>query len=1020
MKKLMTVIAAVAMSFGLFADEPAAKASHFISFETADACVDENGKLEKAGWEGDASVIDLVGSGYNYIGADARRTEFLGGDTNVKCLKLETGKEVVTCTPGGDTKDIFFDQVVKFTGYEEDPTVTGGKIAIWASAIEADDQAEPAVPGETNLYITCGTVAGEGTITPAEKILVRENIDIDAWHRVTIKSLGEVTKGGVAGFIVYIDGTQAVSTDAMGIVAEAQILDPFSSYNASGMLFPALASGAVTAVAYQGIGELDDVAIDDQGPQFARFVEGTVAAVPNATLLLTDAQGNVITPDQDGKFLAAPGVALTFAYEAKNGYFFKGGVLTQSFPGKAEQGAEFDFTNDLDAKVAVATYADEDSGETRYTDSLQQAFDLTSEGVTLMADITMAAKAAWFTIPSTFNGTFDLNGKKIERTADSDYVLDIVNGAKVTLVDNGETKGWIKGTPVASGNTTYPASLIRVKGKLTLKGAALQSDFCCVKVDEDPGVGEFNMKSGSLTVIGDFTGLTYAVMAWGPATIEGGNVSGNIRVMSDNSNKASKSGTVTLDDGNFDPFTVFFYAADTEVSGTAKISNDIAALFDVDVTDAKGWKYEKAAGDEYTTISLVKLDYAVTVQAGGVEKKYEDVDTALAEVEAYTKANPTETVLVTFDKAVTKENAYSFAAGATITISTDAATALGGQITTTWSLAGGDASFFLPVGNYKDVTLQAGYTLTFAGAIGEGSSVTAVTLTVPEGKQITLAATAEVKTETVLAYETFVVPDGYKLNKAGDSLITYSAVELETWTVTLAAIDETKVATFDANPKTVREDAESKAITLEATFQDGFELDYYTVDNVKIEGETFDIEKSVTVGVVAKATSTDPIDDPTELDEKGEANLEALKEALPPGANINTWAATVYADGKIPALKLNNSTPELIAAAAKYDLAVMAAPVEVKVEATETANCFKFTLSDADKANPLVAATKIQMLVQYTTALGEATPFTQSNDKAVAVALDNETVPTCFTATLTGKDTAGEASAAGFMKVEVK
>ena len=429
MKKLMTVIAAVAMSFGLFAES----ASHFISFETADECV-QDGKLVKTGWTGDASVIGLVG-GYNYIGEDARRDAdgepgFAGGTDNDKCLKLETGSNQVVCTPGGDTDNVYFDQTVKFTGYEEAPTVTDGKIAVWMSGIESDDT----VTGETNLYVTCAKVNAAGEATPTNICIGA--YDIDVWHRVTIKSLGDIAaNGGRAGFLVYIDGAQVGSF--AGIADADALAEKFQSYSASGLLFPALDAddATVTAVAYQGIGELDDVAIDNLGPKFARFVEGTVAAVPNAILTLTDDQGNVITPDQDGKFQAAPGATLTFAYEAKDGYFFKGGVLVNEFEGKAAQGATFDFTDDLDAKVAVAKYADATTGEPLYAASLQEALNLcpAEDEVTLLTNEVLTAKLV---IPAKFGaGSIILDENTITLAADQTVGIDIL--ADGVTIDGG-------------------------------------------------------------------------------------------------------------------------------------------------------------------------------------------------------------------------------------------------------------------------------------------------------------------------------------------------------------------------------------------------------------------------------------------------------------------------------------------------------------------------------------------------------------------------------------------------------
>ena len=416
MKKLIAMIGAVAMSFGLFA-EP-----YYISFETADDCT-QGEALSKDEWtvpEGATATVIERTLDYNYqASGDARRTD-LFENTNDNSLKLETGSGKVVCTPGNVADGIFIDQVVKFTGYEEAPEVTDGKIAVWMTAIEADDQAETPVPGETNMYITCGTIDAMGAIK--SKTINLGAYDIEATHRVTIKSLGAVTEGGVAGFIVYIDGAQVVKTDAEGIVADAQILPAFSSYNASGMLFPALEAGTVATVAYQGIGELDDVVVDEYGPEFARFVEGTVAQIDGATLKVTDETGKEIEV-KDNKFQAAPGAAITLTYTADTGKFLTGGKETWTSDQIITQDNK-DFTDlvkDVEALTKVAMYT-KGEGEEFYAASIQEAFENDENGI-----ITIVAEEVVLTdtlvIPDAFE--IDLGGNTITLAADKTVGIDI-------------------------------------------------------------------------------------------------------------------------------------------------------------------------------------------------------------------------------------------------------------------------------------------------------------------------------------------------------------------------------------------------------------------------------------------------------------------------------------------------------------------------------------------------------------------------------------------------------------------
>ena len=81
----------------------------------------------------------------------------------------------------------------------------------------------------------------------------------------------------------------------------------------------------------------------------------------------------------------------------------------------------------------------------------------------------------------------------------------------------------------------------------------------------------------------------------------------------------------------------------------------------------------------------------------------------------------------------------------------------------------------------------------------------------------------------------------------------------ETWTVAVDATLGDHVTEITANPTSLREDAADKTVTLTATFETGYELDYFTIDGVKYEGgSTFQLAKSVTVNAVAKS-STIPV-----------------------------------------------------------------------------------------------------------------------------------------------------------------
>ena len=142
MKKLMTMIAAVATAFGLYT----ANAYDGTSFEGSEAGVSGATWTQSGVWSSDITDAFDLGAYDNekdpaYTYGDTvnkRRIEdFIDGDTQTKYLKLETGSETLNRTIGASAdQQVYVDQLVKFTGFEEVPQFTGEeKIAVWASAI---------------------------------------------------------------------------------------------------------------------------------------------------------------------------------------------------------------------------------------------------------------------------------------------------------------------------------------------------------------------------------------------------------------------------------------------------------------------------------------------------------------------------------------------------------------------------------------------------------------------------------------------------------------------------------------------------------------------------------------------------------------------------------------------------------------------------------------------------------------------------------------------------------------------
>ena len=289
MKKLIAMIGAVAMSFGLFA---ATTQSYTISFEQAEVSkgVDTSTMLftppVNAGewaWAGDPLPITAYGEEPTFAygeGAFARRSGFDAAGDNFNYLPLETGTDKLVRSMNGN---IYLDQLVKFTGFEDPQTnlVEGTKIAIWMSEFEEEDESTT-----TNLYVTVGKVDAVGGVEQIalkiDPIAGSDGYELNTWYRLSIKSLGNVfTSDQVAphaGFLVYVNGQQVKSSDADAtiLIASVNEMDGIAKgYMAEGQLFTAIDDTDATfaTVGYQGIGAVDDIFIDAEGPKFCQTVD---------------------------------------------------------------------------------------------------------------------------------------------------------------------------------------------------------------------------------------------------------------------------------------------------------------------------------------------------------------------------------------------------------------------------------------------------------------------------------------------------------------------------------------------------------------------------------------------------------------------------------------------------------------------------------------------------------------------------------------------------------------------------
>lgn len=338
MKKLIAMIGAVAMGFCLFAADSVV--TFATSFEAPDVGVDGTTFTPGADWtwEGDPFTLGQYdGDAYDYTrsGEGRRQDVFKGTSDQFNYLPLKTeNKELKLAV----TNNVL-DQLVKFTGFEDPQTnlVEGAKIAVWMSGVDAD--ADEGIKGETNLYVTCAKVTGDGVEPIALKLKEpRGNAwATDKWYRLTIQNIGDIYKQDPSeghrrcGFIVYVDGKQVEAEAAAKqlIVYDSELTDDAGMYMRNGQLFPAFDTTdlAFNSVSYKGIGAIDDIIVDNVGPEFAQVTDCkfTIDSGDGLNVVSVYAGGTELKPGEGGEYTVTKGMTVTITWGLVPGYKVMGG-----------------------------------------------------------------------------------------------------------------------------------------------------------------------------------------------------------------------------------------------------------------------------------------------------------------------------------------------------------------------------------------------------------------------------------------------------------------------------------------------------------------------------------------------------------------------------------------------------------------------------------------------------------------------------------------------------------------------
>ena len=446
MKKLMTMVAAVALACGL---QAATEAFVFNQTDFSGANVgpldltenDNGGNTPPFYWAGDVgdSEIKAVGE----------------GDGAPKFLAIENSNPLyrtVLTGPNANSQEIgtgvFADMFVKFTASDAaDPVVLadGSKLGIW---VAADDEADTP---STNLMVCAASLAA-GWDTPVATnftIALDADFDFTVEHRVTIRAIEEISTGnlGMAGFVIYIDEDLVAAADAdyadkIGFTAFNSVAAPF--YNNKQLFVSLVEAGTLSAqtiygVGFKGTGELSKVALADadHAPEFAKPAVDVTFAWADGVESFTY-QG--IATNVGGKAgsvvvtLAGPTVPVTLSGVTVADDYVDGGIKADGLT-LVEDGvwAYEASPASLTMKAAPVAFTIDGKKFATFEDALAAA----KNGDT----IKLAKNCVWtgeveIDVGEDNEITLDLAGKTISADDYDDYDLFVVNSGKLTIIDS--------------------------------------------------------------------------------------------------------------------------------------------------------------------------------------------------------------------------------------------------------------------------------------------------------------------------------------------------------------------------------------------------------------------------------------------------------------------------------------------------------------------------------------------------------------------------------------------------------
>ena len=514
MKKLMTMIASVAMAFGLYADgyqklgyTIPAKAD--VGANTIAGYADDMETPLDEGvtvnWWATGCLSD---GGYQpaAVAEDDVEGKILAVDSDTDKPLIRTFNAIKNLDGSHDALSIedhglFIDTKVKFTGAEDVLTTpSDAKILVWLKTIETEMEGEVVkVEGSTNLMVTCG-IADVGEIIGCTNLALVAEVENGSWHQLTIRA-NKGTK--YATFNIYLDGEQLATADG---VKE----------------FPALIgdNNTLASVGYAGTGAFQTVDLCGQNDAPAYAADPTYLTVKwNAGVagFTVGEQKIDVTGTGSTNLVVAAGntvVVPTFVQSPKyklSKYLLDGEELPEDEDGNAAftidryDTAELEIVAVQDRTGAGLVVDGEPVGDFPYVkDAVAALADLEFDAATItlkMAEENITDFGDWSELSGAI--TLDLNGKTISVDAESaweggasdedhfetDCMIQNANGAEITITNSVTDVGQLVGSASV-------AILCNENGVVYLTKANIKYDGAINSFNNE---GDF---MGSMTIFG--------------------------------------------------------------------------------------------------------------------------------------------------------------------------------------------------------------------------------------------------------------------------------------------------------------------------------------------------------------------------------------------------------------------------------------------------------------------------------------------------------------------------------------